>query len=125
MSKIFGGNLKKARQEKGLTTTECAKALGISQPAWNFYELGSREPKFDALVKICEILDTTPNKLLGASFDPEESYEPPCSHDSVMRSIQELHRAAEKFSKASNQYIPAVTELCEKTRMFMELEGRK
>ena len=122
MSKLFGENLKKARLERGLTTTACAKLLEISQPAWNFYELGSREPKLDALVRICEILNTTPNKLLGSAFSSDEPFNIPKPHDSIMRSIRELHKAANRLSRASNQYIPAVTELCEKAKQFMDIE---
>ena len=122
MSKNFGENLKKARKQRGLTTTECAKALGITQPAWNFYELGSREPKLDALVRICELLETTPNRLLGAQFGDDESFRTPKPRDNIMRSIRELHKAAERFNKVSSQYIPAVTELCDKAKQFMENE---
>ena len=65
MSDLFGKNLREARKAKGLTTTECAKHFGISQPAWNFYELGTREPKLDLLIQICRFLEVNPNILLG------------------------------------------------------------
>ena len=65
MSDLFGKNLREARKAKGLTTTECAKHFGISQPAWNFYELGTREPKLDLLIQICKYLEVNPNILLG------------------------------------------------------------
>ena len=65
MSEIFGKNLREARKAKGLTTIECAKHFDISQPAWNFYELGTREPKLDLLAKICRYLEVDSNTLLG------------------------------------------------------------
>lgn len=69
MSEIFGKNLRKARKAKGLTTIECAKHFDISQPAWNFYELGTREPKLDLLAKICRYLEVDSNTLLGIETD--------------------------------------------------------
>lgn len=69
MSELFGRNLRDARKKKGLTTTDCAKHFGISQPAWNFYELGTREPKLDLLIQICKFLEVNPNILLGIGDD--------------------------------------------------------
>ena len=48
-----------------MTTTACAAALGITQPAWNQWELGVREPKLDMLSKIAKLLDVKVDWLLG------------------------------------------------------------
>lgn len=48
-----------------MTTTACAAALGITQPAWNQWELGVREPKLDMLSKIARLLDVKVDWLLG------------------------------------------------------------
>ena len=56
-----------ARLAKGMTIVQCADAIGVTNPAWNQWETGKREPKFDKLLEICRLLDTTPNDLLGVS----------------------------------------------------------
>ena len=48
-----------------MTTTACAAALGITQPAWNQWELGVREPKLEMLTKIAKLLDVPSDWLLG------------------------------------------------------------
>ena len=48
-----------------MTTTACAAALGVTQPAWNQWELGVREPKLEMLSKIAKLLDVKVDWLLG------------------------------------------------------------
>lgn len=48
-----------------MTTTACAAALGVTQPAWNQWELGVREPKLEILSKIAKLLDVKVDWLLG------------------------------------------------------------
>jgi len=59
--------LRVARLAKGMTIVQCADAIGVTNPAWNQWETGKREPKFDKLLEICRLLHTTPNDLLGVS----------------------------------------------------------
>lgn len=61
----FCEKLRTCRKERGLTTTAAAAALGVTQPAWNQWELGLREPKLDVLVKIANLLDCSADWLLG------------------------------------------------------------
>lgn len=63
----FSANLRAARLVKQKTIVQCADALGITNPAWNQWETGKREPKYDKLLEICALLDCTPNDLLGVS----------------------------------------------------------
>ena len=51
-----------------MTIVQCADAIGVTNPAWNQWETGKREPKFDKLLEICRLLATTPNDLLGVSL---------------------------------------------------------
>ena len=62
---IFSEKLRTCRKERGLTTTAAAAALDVTQPAWNQWELGLREPKLDVLVKIANLLDCSADWLLG------------------------------------------------------------
>lgn len=65
MSKVFGQNLRAKRIEEGLTIAQCATEFNITAAAWNFWELGSREPKFDVLQAICARFKCTSDDLLG------------------------------------------------------------
>lgn len=57
-------NIKNARERKGYTQQECADILGITLRAWQGYEQGIREPKFEYLCKIADMLDVTTDYLL-------------------------------------------------------------
>ena len=39
---IMGGNLRRVRQEHGLSMDEVAKLLGVSRQSYNAYELGNK-----------------------------------------------------------------------------------
>ena len=70
MSKEFGIRLRGIRKSAGHTTVSAAKALGVSQPTYNTWELGTREPNIGMLLELCALFDTTPNDLLGMSAAP-------------------------------------------------------
>lgn len=74
LAETLGPRIRAARKAKGLTSVVCAKFVNVSQPAWNMWEVGKRLPKIELLVAICDLLDTTPNVLLG--FDPPPSAAP-------------------------------------------------
>jgi transcriptional regulator with XRE-family HTH domain len=61
----FKDNLKKARELSGLTRVEIAKRLNMTPAAYGAYELGKREPKFDKLCEIADLLHTSIDDLLG------------------------------------------------------------
>lgn len=69
----FAQRLRERRKELGLTVSQCAAYLQKTQPAWSLYETGLRLPKLDELLKICHLLDTTPNDLLGVTPPPSSS----------------------------------------------------
>lgn len=71
---VFGDNLKAARLAKGMTLVQSADALGITNPALSQWEQGKREPKFDMLLELCNLFDTSPNELLG--FTPSKQSAP-------------------------------------------------
>lgn len=62
-----GKRLKMLREEKGLTQKDLAEKLSLTPKAISFYELGSREPSGDALIRMAHILGTTTDYLLGNS----------------------------------------------------------
>ena len=58
-------NIKNAREKKGLTQQECADMFGIKLRAWQTYEQGVSEPKFEVLCKIADYFEVTTDYLLG------------------------------------------------------------
>lgn len=74
LGQTLGPRLRAARRAKALTSVVCAKAVGVSQPAWNMWEMGVRLPKIELLMEICDLLETTPNDLLG--FEPPPASAP-------------------------------------------------
>lgn len=44
MGGTFNQNLKKAREQKGLTQKDVAEIIGVAKSTYSLYESGSREP---------------------------------------------------------------------------------
>ncbi len=63
VSKKIGENLKEARKFKGLTQKELADMLYMTQQQYSRFENGIFELNYDQILKICDILDISPNDL--------------------------------------------------------------
>ena len=66
-------NIKKAREQKGMTQKECAKALNITLRAWQTYEQGVSEPKHEILCKMADMFDVSLDYLLNRAISIPES----------------------------------------------------
>lgn len=53
------------RQSEGLTQTEIANQIGISQAAYQRYETGKREPKIKTLEVFADYFQVSVDFLLG------------------------------------------------------------
>lgn len=68
-SKRFGANVKRYREQQGLTLEEVAQKLKISAPALKQIENGSRaEIKEEYVYQLASILSCTPDNLLDRAF---------------------------------------------------------
>ncbi|MCL2062736.1 MAG: helix-turn-helix domain-containing protein [Firmicutes bacterium] len=65
MNSLFSKRLKELRVKKGLFQQDIADELKITSVAYGGYERGEYEPSLENLLKLCKILDTTPNYLTG------------------------------------------------------------
>ena len=63
ISEAYGKYIKERRQKMGLTQTEVADKLGISQQAYGRYELGQREPDFKFIIEISKVLGCRPGEF--------------------------------------------------------------
>lgn len=57
----------------GLSDAEVARRAGLTEPRYGHYVAGSRRPDYATLVRLCRVLGTSPNVVLGfeAAPDPE------------------------------------------------------
>lgn len=63
-------NIKKARELSGKTQKECADILNITLRAWQGYEYGQREAKYELLCKIADMFGVSVDYLLGREPQP-------------------------------------------------------
>ena len=62
---VFATNLRQRAQELGLSNAEVARRVGLSERRYAHYVSGRNEPDLAMLVRIGEVLQSTPNQLLG------------------------------------------------------------
>lgn len=64
----FGNQLKRRREELGLSRTELAQRLGIAPTSISNYENGQSFPKEEIMLRLFDGLETEPNDLFRDSF---------------------------------------------------------
>lgn len=67
----FAKNLRRFRKGKRYTQAQLGEMLHFGYTAIANYESGRNEPSFDALLKLAEMLEVTPNDLLG--YAPQDA----------------------------------------------------
>ena len=65
MREILAKRLKQLRQQKGLTQWEVATYCDITEKAYQNYELTTREPKLEILVRIADFFEVSLDHLVG------------------------------------------------------------
>ena len=63
-------NLRKLRQDRGLSQKELGKAMGVSQQTINKYETDKTEPDFRMLMALAEFFHTSVDHLIGYTDNP-------------------------------------------------------
>ena len=63
----FANNLIELRKKAGLTQEKIADNLGITRQAISKWESGTSLPDAEMILKLCAVLDVTPNQLLGGT----------------------------------------------------------
>lgn len=66
---------KEIREQSGLTQKECADNFDVTLRAWQSYEQGISEPKYDLLCKIADYFNVTTDYLLGRNAPPPVTLE--------------------------------------------------
>ena len=65
IAKKVGQNLREARKFKNMTQKELASLLLMTQQQYSRFETGKFELNYQQIVKLCEILDISPNDLFA------------------------------------------------------------
>ena len=68
---MLGERLKQARIDRNMKQYEIAKELNITNAAYSQYESDKRQPDYDTLVQIADILDVSTDYLLGRTDKKE------------------------------------------------------
>ena len=63
---ILGTRIKQLRKAKGLTQEQLASLINVTKVSICCYEKGNRTPNLETFMDLVNVLDTTPNYLLGA-----------------------------------------------------------
>ena len=73
MASSFSANLSELRKEKGISQSEAAKELGVSQALLSHYERGIRECGLDFLIKAAKFYSVSCDYILGISKSRDNS----------------------------------------------------
>lgn len=66
---IIGNRIKEARKKKGFSQQQLGDMLGVSKVSVCGYETGTRIPTLENFLQLVEILDLTPDYILGREID--------------------------------------------------------
>ncbi|MCY0997949.1 helix-turn-helix transcriptional regulator [Myxococcus sp. MISCRS1] len=65
LAALIGPVARTARSRLGLTQAEVAKQMGLASEVYSRLERGNMLPSVSTLHRLCEVLDVSPNELLG------------------------------------------------------------
>lgn len=99
---LRGDRLKELRLAKGLKQAELGKLVNITKVSICGYEKSNRTPNLETLLDICEVLETSPNYLLGSEtnvvMEKEEDYSFHMSKEEI-GIIKELRKFPNLYNK--------------------------
>jgi transcriptional regulator with XRE-family HTH domain len=88
----FGERLVSTRQRAGLSQTQVADKLGVSQQAYAGWERSTVALRPDDLAKLAEVLETTTDELLGKQSAPKRGTGPVGKAKAVFDRVSALPR---------------------------------
>lgn len=62
--------LRRIRKQKRITQVQAAKAAGVTEAMYQFYEYGKSEPTASVLIALADYFDISLDYLVGRSDDP-------------------------------------------------------
>ena len=86
----IGSRIKTKRQEKNLTQKQLAEKIGIVQGMLSTYERNTVVPNGDIVVKLAQVLDTTPNWILCYDDDLDNNVELGQIEVNILKLVRDL-----------------------------------
>jgi len=99
---VFARNLRRRAQELGLANAEVARRVGLSERRYAHYVSGRNEPDLAMLLKIADVLQSSPNELLSG--------DEPQAKENRARLIDRLKAASEVMTEADLEVAVAQAE---------------
>lgn len=92
----FGERLVSIRQRAGLSQTQVAEKLGVSQQAYAGWERSTTALRPDDLAKLADVLATTTDELLGKQAATKRGTGPTGRARQVFERVSQLPRATQQ-----------------------------
>lgn len=111
-SEPFGARLRRLRKAKGFTQVELARAIGTSQPMIAQYEAGSGLPGPLILLTLAEVLETSPEAMLGVEKNAKSRKPVPDSPENLRlwRKLRLVEKLSPPERRQVTQLIDALVE---------------
>lgn len=127
-TKQVAGNLKAAREAKGLSQRALSKLVGVPQSHISKIENGAVDLRLSSLVEIARVLDLevtlVPRKNLSVVQSIVRSSQPAGVAPSVHSAVKELKRLQNSLNLLTHDH-PAVKEIAQLQRQVRELQHFK
>ena len=94
---MFADKLIALRKSKGLTQKDCADKFDVTLRAWQTYEQGVSEPKYELLCKIADMFNVSLDYLLGRTEIKAMAGTTPAEQLDVTAAEQEIIRRYAEF----------------------------
>lgn len=88
---VLAAKLKERARDLGLSDAEVARRAGLSEPRYGHYVAGTRRPDYGTLLRLCDVLGTSPNELLG--FSATDGNKPNSQRDRLLERLAVHARA--------------------------------
>ena len=98
IAKIVGNHIKIARLNKGFSQDQLAEICGVSTKYISALEVGKSNGSVGLLIKLCNILEISPNYLFGTLFNSTE--EVPFNNDILIQYL--------KLSKTNREFVDSI-----------------
>lgn len=73
LDKDFKKRIEELRIKRGYTKTKVADAIGISVPAYYYFEIGTKEPSVDTIKKLAELYSVSTDYLIYGTEKPNNN----------------------------------------------------
>lgn len=105
----LGQRIARLRKEKGLTQTDLAKLIGITQVLVSDYERERIRPPYEMIIRFALALEVTTDKLLGLEQSKSKTQSPGLKIQRRMKKIADLPDSQQKFIlKAIDSHLKAL-----------------